>query len=645
MTSPLPDKDAIAIAALSLYPPLIRKSLLNDASFVDEYDLKIIVIISLSDNGPTLCRSDLFNAIRAVLSGGISANVTDKEDRDWTLSRDESGGSPESLILVCGQQQITLPEFSEFSGDVSTRIRALEVATSDINLPLVSQQEWRTILEARPLSDFEFDNLHNDISDSPVYLERSIRSIGSRSSINVTDLVPNSRRYFQRLVGTYDGSTSIKEYAVGAGREFLSQLSEWRPSDGFLFSLLLSSHQAITHEFNTDLLDTEQLVNLYIFLEENGDPLSKLGALEVGLRILGNRPELGPFLLRLVVQIRDDDVASKTSQFTLLSALFVMVDGELARTHCLSQEPPFYRRLASLAQAAFIFRNITRLGIDAQSFSDFALRSRHEQFHMQILADMRLEPRWQPGFLYAAQLQAYFFGRIRLAGSMVEASFGTDLEELREIILGNKETSLISRFELLSQSFPGPLDGTEYRENLLPSDLDKDIYENLSGDNVHASSFLPLVSLSLIFNVSSVHADWASEALKMYNYVLSELENKAQLLYILNGLAGIAAVSRNISLANDVRILVRRYRSDSQFGLSMDEALSALLMASASHEALGQWREWVGEVVTELSFGRLDGDEARVLHSRLLVLLHSVPELWVSCARAEAALRSCCCYL
>jgi hypothetical protein len=110
MTSPLPERTAIAIAALRLYPPLIRKSLLNDASFVGEYDLKTIAIISLSDNGPTLCRSHLFNAIRAVLSGDISANVTDKENRDWTLSRDESGGSPQSLILVCDQQQITLPE-------------------------------------------------------------------------------------------------------------------------------------------------------------------------------------------------------------------------------------------------------------------------------------------------------------------------------------------------------------------------------------------------------------------------------------------------------------------------------------------------------------------------------------------------------
>jgi hypothetical protein len=295
-----------------------------------------------------------------------------------------------------------------------------------------------------------------------------------------------------------------------------------------------------------------------------------------------------------------------------------------------------------LAQAALIFRNITRLGINSQSFSDFALRSRHEQSYMQIFADMRLEPRWQPGFVSAAQLQAYFFGRIGLAGSKAEASFGTDFEELREIILGNKETSLISRFELLRQFLPGPLDGTEYRENLLPDDLDHDIKENLIRDNINASSFLPLVNLSLFFNVSSGHADLASEALKMCNYVLSGLENKAELLYILNGLAGIAAVSRNTSLANNVRIIVRRYRSDPQFGLSMDESLSALLVASASHEALGQWRECVGEVVTELAFGQLEGDEARILHSRLLALLHSVPELWLSCAKAEAALQSCC---
>ena len=47
--------------------------------------------------------------------------------------------------------------------------------------------------------------------------------------------VPRSRRYFERLVGAYDGSASIRDYAAGRGRQLFQQLSAWRPYDGFLF--------------------------------------------------------------------------------------------------------------------------------------------------------------------------------------------------------------------------------------------------------------------------------------------------------------------------------------------------------------------------------------------------------------------------
>ena len=48
------------------------------------------------------------------------------------------------------------------------------------------------------------------------------------------------------------------------------------------------------------------------------------------------RPEIEPFLIRLIEQIRDDDVDGQASGFKLLSALFVLVDGELSRTRLLS---------------------------------------------------------------------------------------------------------------------------------------------------------------------------------------------------------------------------------------------------------------------------------------------------------------------
>ena len=642
MTSILPESTAIAIAALKFYAPLIRNSLLNDVSFTGEYGLKTNVTITLGDNGPSLIRSSFFDAVRSVLSGDVSVSLTDGKDKIWILTRDESGDGSAALILSCDQQRLILPDLSALSGDVSSRIRALEDSAADMNLPFAALQKWRNVLEMQPLSDLEYEQLTKDISDSPVNLERSIRSISKGANISVSDLVPNSRRYYHRLVGSYDGSASIKEYAVGAGREFLRQLSEWRPSEGFLYGLYLSSHQALTDDLKTDSLDKEQLEQLYSSLEKYGDPLSKLGAIEVGLRILGIRPEVEPSLLRLVQHIRDDDVTGNTSQFKSFSALFVLVDGELARTRCLSREPPFYRRLASLAQAALIQRQLIRLEINCQSFSDFAFRSRSEEFYIQSLADMRLEPRWRPDFANAAQIQADFFGRIRFAGARVEPTLSSGPEELRDIILGNGEKSLISLCGRLNQSFPGPLDGTEHKEQTLPDDFIHVIEENLSIENVDVSSFAPLVNLSLIFNVSSHHSSLASQAVKRCGYVFSGLESKAQLLGVLNGLAYVAAISRDTALASDVRILVRRYRSNSQYDITLDEAVKMLLVASASHEDIVQWRNNVGEVFSELAFGRLDGDDGRLLHSRLLALLHSVPDLWVSCAKAEAALQAFC---
>jgi hypothetical protein len=134
----------------------------------------------------------------------------------------------------------------------------------------------------------------------------------------------------------------------------------------------------------------------------------------------------------------------------------------------------------------------------------------------------------------------------------------------------------------------------------------------------------------------------ASQALKRCNYVLTGLEGKAQLLNTLNGLANVAAIARDVALARDVRILVRRYRSESQFDITLDEAVAVLLVASASHEGMTQWRDFVGDILSELAFCCLNGEEGRLLHSRLIALLHSVPDLWVTCARAEAALQAFC---
>lgn len=630
---------AMVGAALKLVPPLICKSMLNEQSFREEYGLKIEAEITFGSS-VSVKWSELLNAVRIVLAGKASAELTDAEDRTWNLTIDARTGELPNFILSSDQQRLLLPDFSVLSEDVSTRLRSLEASASDVNLPPSARKEWNNILQKRALEDDEVEVYYSDIHDTPVNMERTIRSELMAGKCSMSSLVPRSRRYFERLVGIYDGSGSIRDYAVGVGREVFRQLTEWRPYEGFLFSLLLSSHATLTAEINTEHLVKEELEKAFDYLEKHGDMLSRLGAFEVGLRILPNRPEVEPYLLRLVHRIRDDDVESRASEFKLFSALFILVDGELARTRLLAEEPPFYRRLASLAQAALIHRQLVQCAIDYDRFCEWALSAHVEQFYMQSLADMRTEPRWYPDLVDAPQLQADFFGRIMNAGHNFQANLGEG--ELRATILGNGEQSLLKLCEFPCLFFPGPLEGAEDSPNTLPDSLARVIEEQLDSDKVEAASFIGLINSAAIFRITSGHAELAAKALRLGNYTLANLKNKSQMMGILIGLARVAAVSRNPALANELRILVRRYRRDSQYGISIEEAMIICLVASAARQDLMEWRKFVGEWLTELAFGELERSECKILHSHLSVLLHLVPELWVSCARADAALQALC---
>lgn len=62
------------------------------------------------------------------------------------------------------------------------------------------------------------------------------------------------------------------------------------------------------------------------------------------------------------------------------------------------------------------------------------------------------------------------------------------------------------------------------------------------------------------------------------------------------------------------------------------------LVAAASRRDLNDWKEFAGGCLVELAFGNLEDDDGKVLLSHMRCVLHAVPELWASCAEADAAL-------
>ena len=559
MTYNLYVRSALAHAALELAPPLMRQTLLEDSEFRKEYGCRGDGIIAFGNSGVSIQRSKLFDAIRDILSGASEVEVTDKDRQEWKLTNQSEKGKLPTLAISRGKRCLILPDFAALSPDSTMRLRSLDEAASDMNLPVSTRDTWRNVLSERALDDDEVDEYQSDLRDTPVHLARSIRSEIANGQSSLSSFVPHSRKYFERLVGAYDGSALIRDYAAGRGRQFFEQLSTWRPYDGFLFSLFLSSHSALRSEIDIERLGSEDLVRAFDFLEKRGDRISQLGAIEVGLRVLPERPEIEPFIIRLTEQIRDDDVDGSASGFKLLSASFLLVDGELSRTRLLSAEPPFYRRLASLSQAALIHRQIINSGIEIDSFCEWAFDNRRQQFYLQSLADMRLEPRWHPDLSAASQMKADFFGRIMIAAKNYEKHINSG--ELHDLVLGTESGSLHSLSELPRPYFPGPLEGAENGPNVLPADFSEAIETQLRAEEVGPSSFVALVNSALLFCVDSGQADLAAKALKLGSYRLVNVEDRPQLLAILDGLATVAAAARSRILADELRILVRRVQA------------------------------------------------------------------------------------
>lgn len=626
---------AMAQAALEFVPPLIRQSLLDKPDFRQEYGFRTEAVLTFGDSGVSVQRAEIFDAVRQCLASSVELEVTDADDRNWQLRNEAETGQPPKLVMLSEERRLILPDFAALSPDAAVRLCSLDEAAFDVNLPTSAHDMWRRILTERALEDDEIDRFHRDVRDTPVHLTRAVRGEILAGQSSVSSLAPCSRRYFDRLVGAYDGSTSVRDYAAGSGGRFLTELSAWRPYEGFLFSLFLSSHSALTAEIGVDRLDREDLARAYDLLEKRGDILSRLGAIEVGLRILPENPEIEPFLIRLIQKIRDDDVDSATSEFRLFAALFVLVDGELARTRLLCAEPPFYRRLTSLSQAALVHRQLVNSGVEYDAFCEWAFNNRGERYYMQSLSDMRLEPRWNPDLAAASQMKAEFFGRLMIAASTYEANIKES--DLYALILGAGSTSLHSLSEFPAPYLPGPLEGAEDTPNVLPADLSEAIEAQLE-DEVGPSAFIALVNSAMIFRVDAGQADLAAKALKLGNHRLANVKDKSQILGVVNGLATVAAVARNAALADELRILMRRYRRDPQFGFSIEEDMRVCLVAAASRAELTDWRDFVGEWFTELAFGEFEGEDGNVLHSHLQCLCHSVPELWVSCGKADAAL-------
>ena len=185
---------------------------------------------------------------------------------------------------------------------------------------------------------------------------------------------------------------------------------------------------------------------------------------------------------------------------------------------------------------------------------------------------------------------------------------------------------------------PGPLEGHTDQAQPVQDDYKKVIYEQLENSSLSAESFIAAINMSGIFLLGQELAGRIADMLKEGKYYLHKVQDDSELGTILVGLAKVAGVARSQVLAQDVRILVRKFRREPGLGISIFGAYRTLLFTASAYSDLAEWVRFVSAAMEDLAFGPLSKDEGMQLKAHLDSLCVAEPELWTLVGATDAAL-------
>ena len=627
----------VARMSLDYFPPLIRESLLNDREYLQRFGSNVQQVVLLRHGSLRIRRDHLFTAVRQVLARQVPVVVNAFDGDEWSLEGEVDEVGLPVLYLKREGVRVGLPEFRFLSPTREVRIRSFEMFSRNSQCPSQLRKKWHKTLTHRSLRDEEIPELLEEFGNTLGFALTALRDEFKKSQVQVSRLVPSSKGYYENLVGAYRDGHRVDGYISGYVSDFLNELTR-RGSPEFLsVALLLSAHSGLTKQISVSNISDGEFNRVVAELEQSGDRLSQLGAIEVGLWIVSDRPKIEKGILRLVEILRNDDGSQASSGFRLQASLFMLVEHELSVRRVFVHAPPFYRRLASLAHSSVIYRQVIRSGVDIGSFCDYIDSNFSLRFQLQSLVDMRVEPRWEPTFASTIYFRSEFLSRVIITAR--EALRDTDGLELQRVLLGSEESSLQAQAKFPSWYFAGPLEGGQESGKALIPELILDIETQSSMREITPQSFIAVIDAAFLGSITVAECGLVLGALKRGRYRLRKVENKHQLLNVLFGLARVSAYSRHSELAQSLRLVTRNYRNDREFPLAIHEELRIMLMSGACFQELEEWCEFVGNWITELAFFEFEDSESRkALHWSLQVLSDIVPALWSYCGAADAAL-------
>lgn len=252
------------------------------------------------------------------------------------------------------------------------RLKVFSREANDFGLPQLDAKKWEEVLFARPPDDDELMAIQEDLNATPVAVENCVRGSLTTGNVSLNVFIPRSELYYERLVGKYEPGQTFEAFVSAGLTRHIQSLIAWDPLRGYQLALMLAAQPSISAVIGAEAIAAQQRATVFEELATQGDALSRAAAIEMGFDHVRSTAELKEPFTRLIQAAVVAAPIAKIDPYKLLSSLITLTYGEIAYTRVLAAKPPYWRRLAAIAQAAMIARCVATTGEDASEFIKWA---------------------------------------------------------------------------------------------------------------------------------------------------------------------------------------------------------------------------------------------------------------------------------
>lgn len=613
----LPQEQLAAVAAdvcksfVSDLPQSLRDRIFEDRTLLKQLGLNRSTRITVHTDGkPSFDTSAFYTAVEQAYAGAAPTTINDEAGDTWELH------VAATRAVVCRHpatgREFRVPHAQLLDVDAGRREAYLTQWARDFGLTPDNIGAWLEEVRQAPLHPHRFDLLERDLEDSPAgELERTKEAF--LGPVVQSDLVPMSRRYYERLVPAWQGQRTLPEF-VDALR---LRVPASDPVAQVRHELLWSAHAHTAPVAGIAMLEEATLRALVSDLLPTIDLWSLTGLIEGMLA----RPDATQALRDLVVELITSFAAhiQDSGRVELTSRLGGMADGLLNTSGLFTGAPVYWRRLAALAHAAVLERAVLELGVPPSQLASWAHDS-WSIFQTATLADVSSEPRWNGFMLAPEQLKQELIGRVL---GVLECHREGLAEPLAGLAFGAADGSLEAQRVVFFSGLPGPLEGGLAIAQTLPEFLVEQFNTTL-GDTSQALEFRVLASAHLAGLGTPRPEQWAKlteivKELALSDSIDVEANHWAALL---TRLSLAAASSRDRPLADAVLRLIEEH---SAAPLSL--RLYAGITTCGVEAQDGEWAAAVASYVARCTAAELSREDAEYVLALLRILCDAKPVL------------------